>query len=96
MANEPPRPVALPSPPRLPLLEDPPHPGLFIVRRIGTLTLLLIAGLCVAILLAGSLVRLDVPVQGGGPARVESVTLATYLTRQLERWRPPGLGGAAP
>ncbi|RKH47486.1 two-component sensor histidine kinase, partial [Corallococcus llansteffanensis] len=46
MTHEPPRPTAPPLPTRLPLLEDPEHPGLFVVRRIGTLTLLLVAGLC--------------------------------------------------
>lgn len=87
MANE---------PPRLPLLEDPEHPGVFVVRRMGTLTLLLIGGLGAAIFLAGSLVRLNVPVPGGNPARVEPVSLGHYVVRQLGLWPLPGREDTAP
>ncbi|KFA88005.1 hypothetical protein [Archangium violaceum] len=84
------------EPPHLPLLEDPDHPGVFIVNRLGTLTALLIGILCVGMLLAGSFVRLDLPVQGEHPSRTESVSLGTYLARQLGLSKLPGLGGTAP
>ena len=93
MTHESPRPTP-PLPARLPLVEDPEHPGLFVVRRIGTLTLLLVAGLCVAMLLAGSLVQLTVLVPGEEPPRRESVSLGTYVFRQFGHSRPPGPGGA--
>ncbi|QRK07405.1 hypothetical protein JQX13_46545 [Archangium violaceum] len=96
MANEPPRLIELPSPPRLPLLEDPDHPGVFVVKRIGMLTALLVGGLCTALLLAGSFVRLDVPVQAEGATRMESMTLGAYVARQLGLWTPLGSEGAAP
>ncbi|WPB82508.1 hypothetical protein KYC5002_25765 [Archangium violaceum] len=85
-----------PEPPHLPLLEDPDHPGVFIVNRLGTLTALLIGALCVGMFLAGSFVRLDIPVQSEGPPRTKSVSLGTYLARQLGLSKLPGLGGAAP
>jgi hypothetical protein len=91
-----PRDVPPNEPPHLPLLEDPEHPGVFIVNRLGTLTALLIAVLCVGMLLAGSLVRLHVPVQGEGPPRRESVSLGEYVARQLGLSKHLGLGGAAP
>ncbi|WP_147444633.1 hypothetical protein [Corallococcus sp. CA053C] len=94
MTPEPSRPTAPPLPARLPLLEDPAHPGLFIVRRIGTLTLLLVVGLCAAMLLAGSLVQMTVLVPGEDPPRRESVSLGAYVFRQLGHWRLPGPGGA--
>lgn len=96
MENLPPRPTASPRLTRLPLLEDPEHPGLFVVRRIGTLTVLLVTGLCAAMLLAGSRVRLSVPVPGETPPRTESVSLATYVLRQLGRASGPEPGGVAP
>ncbi|HEX8704289.1 MAG TPA: hypothetical protein VF815_35990 [Myxococcaceae bacterium] len=96
MTNPPPRPVSLPSPRELPLLEDPEHPGRFVVRRIGTLTLLLVGGLCAAMLLAGSQVRLEVPVPGEGAPRVESVSLGHYVLRQLGLWPLPGRAEPAP
>lgn len=83
-------------PSRLPLLEDPDHPGLFIVRRIGTLTLLLIAGLGGGMLLAGSLVRMTVSVPDTRPPRTESVSLGEYVFQQLQHWRHSEPGGAAP
>ncbi|RYZ42086.1 MAG: hypothetical protein EOO71_09335 [Myxococcaceae bacterium] len=95
MTNEPPRPVASPLPARLPLLEDPDHPGLFVVRRIGILTFLLVVGLGAGMLLAGSLVRLTVSVPDAVPPRTESITLGTYVFRQLEHARLPGAGGGA-
>ncbi|RKH16686.1 hypothetical protein D7X74_14695 [Corallococcus sp. CA047B] len=91
MTNQPPRPVA----PPLPLLEDPDHPGLFVVRRIGILTFLLVAALGSVMLLAGSLVRLTVAVPDAVPPRTESITLGTYVLRQLGHARLPGPGGGA-
>ena len=93
MTHEPSR-TPPPLPARLPLVEDPEHPGLFIVRRIGTLTLLLVAGLCAGMVLAGSLVRLTVLVPGEDPPRRESVSLGTYVFRQLRHGGLPGPGGA--
>lgn len=84
------------EPSHLPLLEDPEHPGVFVVNRLGTLTVLLLGALCVGMLLAGSLVQLNVPVQGEGPPRVESVSLGVYMARQLGLSKLPGLGGSAP
>ncbi|MCY1040864.1 hypothetical protein OV208_05965 [Corallococcus sp. bb12-1] len=96
MTHEPLRPVAPPLPARLPLLEDPDHPGLFVVRRIGFLTLLLVAGLGALMLVAGWLVRLTVSVPDAVPPRTESVTLGTYVFRQLGHARLPGPGGGTP
>ncbi|MBZ4376259.1 hypothetical protein [Corallococcus sp. AS-1-6] len=92
MANEPPRPL----PSRLPLLEDPDHAGLFVVRRIGTLTLLLVLALGAGMALAGSLVRLTVSVPDAVPPRTESVSLGTYVFRQLKHWSPSRPGGSSP
>ncbi|RKH72610.1 hypothetical protein D7X55_18105 [Corallococcus sp. AB049A] len=89
MANESPRPT-------LPLLEDPDHAGLFVVRRIGMLTALLIIVLGAGMALAGSLVHLTVSVPDAVPPRTESVSLGTYVFRQLQQWRPSGPGGTAP
>ncbi|MBN8228782.1 hypothetical protein JYK02_14835 [Corallococcus macrosporus] len=95
MANEPPRPTLPPLPSHLPLLEDPDHAGLFVVRRIGTLTFLLVGVLCAGMALAGSLVRLTVSVPESVPPRTESVSLGTYVLRQLQHWKPSGTGGSA-
>ncbi|WP_375756923.1 hypothetical protein [Corallococcus exercitus] len=96
MANELPRPTAPPLPSTLPLLEDPDHAGLFVVRRIGTLTFLLVAVLCAGMALAGSLVHLTVAVPEAVPPRTESVSLGTYVLRQLQHWKPSRAGGSAP
>ncbi|WP_375743399.1 hypothetical protein NR800_35145 [Corallococcus interemptor] len=96
MANEPPRPTSQPLPSRLPLLEDPDHAGLFVVRRIGTLTLLLVLALGAGMALAGSLVRLTVSVPDAVPPRTESVSLGTYVFRQLKHWSPSRPGGSSP
>ncbi|NOK15517.1 hypothetical protein [Corallococcus carmarthensis] len=96
MANELPHPTASPRPSRLPMLEDPDHAGLFVIRRIGTLTFLLIAALAAGMGLAGSLVHLTVSVPDAVPPRTESVSLGTYVFRQLQRWSPSRTGGAAP
>ena len=79
--------------PRLPLLEDPDHAGIFIVRRIGLLTLLLVVGLGVGMALAGSLVRLTVSVPGADPPRTQSMTLGAYVLEQLRHTRPGASGG---
>ncbi|WP_223642926.1 hypothetical protein [Corallococcus sp. EGB] len=91
MANESPRSSA-----PLPLLEDPDHAGLFVVRRIGTLTLLLVVVLGAGMALAGSLVHLTVSVPDAVPPRTESVSLGTYVLQQLKHWRPSRLGGGSP
>ncbi|RKH74199.1 hypothetical protein [Corallococcus aberystwythensis] len=96
MATELPRPTASPLPSRLPLLEDPDHAGLFVVRRIGTLTFLLVGVLCVGMGLAGSLVHLTVSVPDAVPPRMETVSLGTYVFRQLGHWKPSRSGGTAP
>ncbi|NRD53883.1 hypothetical protein D7Y11_19855 [Corallococcus sp. AB018] len=96
MANELPRPTAQPLPSRLPLLEDPDHAGLFVVRRIGTLTLLLILVLGAGMVLAGSLVHLTVSVPDAVPPRTESVSLGTYVFRQMKLWSPSRQGGTSP
>ena len=69
--------------PPLRLLEDPAHPGAFVVKRFGTLSVLLIVGLGVGLSLVGTLVRLQVPVPGAEPPRRESVSLARYVAREL-------------
>ncbi|MFB1484161.1 hypothetical protein [Corallococcus sp. RDP092CA] len=96
MTNEPPRSSAPPLPSRLPLLEDPDHAGLFVVRRIGTLTLLLVVVLGAGMGLAGSLVHLTVSVPDAVPPRTESVSLGAYVFRQLKHWSPSRLGGTSP
>lgn len=96
MAHEHPRPSPPPLLSRLPLLEDPDHAGLFVVRRIGTLTLLLVVVLGAGMALAGSLVHLTVSVPDAVPPRTESVSLGTYVFQQLKHWRPSRLGGGAP
>jgi hypothetical protein len=76
------RPPRAPALPPLPLLEDPADQrGLFFVRRVVLLTVLLIAALAAGMALAGSLVRVSVPVPG--EARRESLSLGTYVLRQL-------------
>ncbi|GMU00956.1 hypothetical protein KH5H1_50760 [Corallococcus caeni] len=96
MANELPRPTAPPLPSTLPLLEDPDHAGLFVVRRIGTLTFVLLVVLGAGMALAGSLVHLTVSVPDAIPPRTESVSLGTYVMRQLQHWKPSRAGGSAP
>ena len=73
---------------RLPLLEDPEHPGLFVVRRIGLITLLLVGVLGAGMGLAGSLVHLTVSVPGAEPPRTESMSLGAYVLEQLRHPRP--------
>ncbi|AFE04055.1 hypothetical protein COCOR_01431 [Corallococcus coralloides DSM 2259] len=91
MAHELPRPTA-----PLPILEDPDHAGLFVVRHIGTLALLLVLALGTGMALAGSLVRLTVSIPDAVPPRTESVSLGTYVFRQLKLWSPSRPGDASP
>lgn len=84
----PPETPPLPDLGQLPLLADPEHPGLFVVRRIGLLTLVLVGVLGAGMGLAGSLVHLTVSVPGADPPRTESMSLGAYVLEQLRHPRP--------
>jgi hypothetical protein len=66
----------MPPRPRAPLrlVPDPQHPGAFVVRHVGTLSVLLVGGLLTGLCLVGALVRLNAP---------EPMSLGRYVAREL-------------
>ncbi len=86
MANEPLHPVPPPRPSRLPQMKDPTHLSLVGVENMGLLTLQRVVLVCSALLLAGSLVHLRVPVQDGDMMLMKTVSLNRYVADRLGLW----------